>query len=84
MVRAREGNLSPVLLKRLLFDATKLHDSCEGIEQVATLKDPIGEVQERRLLDDGLLLERVSVPIGVIGMIFESRPIALIQIIASP
>jgi glutamate-5-semialdehyde dehydrogenase len=82
MVRAREGNLSPVLLKRLLFDATKLHDSCEGIEQVATLKDPIGEVQERRLLDDGLLLERVSVPIGVIGMIFESRPDALIQIIA--
>lgn len=82
MERSKGEHLSPVLLKRLLFDATKLRDACEGVEQVAALKDPIGEVQERRLLDDGLLLERVSVPIGVIGMIFESRPDALIQIIA--
>ncbi len=82
MERSKKANLAPVLQKRLLFDATKLGDACEGIEQVAALKDPIGEVQERRLLDEGLLLERVTVPIGVIGMIFESRPDALIQIIA--
>lgn len=80
--RAKSENLSPVLQKRLLFDEDKLQDACEGITQVASLPDPVGKVQERRLLAEGLLLERVAVPIGVIGMIFESRPDALIQIIA--
>src|SRR5690554_1063334 len=72
MERSKKANLALVLQKRLLFDETKLGDACEGIEQVAALRDPIGEVQERRLLDEGLLLERVTVFIGVIGMIFES------------
>jgi len=79
---AKKGNIAPPLIKRLLFDENKLKGVCEGIRQVATLKDPIGIVKERRLLDEGLLLERVGVPIGVIGMIFESRPDALVQIIS--
>ena len=55
---------------------------CQGIRDIAKLPDPIGAVKERRLLDDNLLLERIAVPIGVIGMIFESRPDALVQILS--
>ncbi|MDD2297528.1 MAG: glutamate-5-semialdehyde dehydrogenase, partial [Sphaerochaetaceae bacterium] len=79
---ADQENIELPLRKRLVFDQNKLVEACAGIRQVAALPDPIGRVRERRLLDDNLLLERVNVPIGVIGMIFESRPDALIQILA--
>ncbi len=69
-------------LKRLKLNQDKLAAALQGIHQVAKLPDPINTVRERRLLDDGLLLEKVSFPIGVIGMIFEARPDALIQIVA--
>jgi len=82
LLLAAEKKLAPPLRKRLVFDQVKLADSCKGIRDVAALKDPIGMVRERRLLDEDLLLERINVPIGVIGMIFESRPDALIQILA--
>lgn len=77
----REGLAQP-LYKRLVFDDKKLAAVCEGVRQVAALEDPIGRVRERRLLDDHLVLERIDVPIGVIGMIFESRPDALVQILS--
>lgn len=77
----REG-LSVPLRKRLVFDSDKLAAVCGGVRQVASLADPVGRVRERRLLDEGLVLERVDVPIGVIGMIFESRPDALVQILS--
>lgn len=82
ITEARESQLSDALIKRLVFDEDKLASVQLGLSQVATLKDPIGEVLERRLLDEGLLLERVSFPIGVIGMIFEARPDALVQIVS--
>ncbi|MDD4573207.1 MAG: gamma-glutamyl-phosphate reductase, partial [Sphaerochaeta sp.] len=82
ITEARESQLSDALIKRLVFDEDKLASVQLGLSQVATLKDPIGEVLERRLLDDDLLLERVSFPIGVIGMIFEARPDALVQIVS--
>jgi len=75
---AKEG-VSDALLARLKFDEVKLLRVCEGIEALERKSDPIGRVLEQRSLDEGLILSRVAVPIGVIGMIFESRPDALIQ-----
>lgn len=82
LVRAQAEQLGPALQKRLLFDQTKLNEVCTQLRHVATLQDPIGQVLERRLLDEGLLLERVHVPIGMIAMIFEARPDALVQIVS--
>lgn len=70
------------LVARLKFDESKLSGVLDGIKTVASSEDPIGKVLERRLLDDDLLLEKVSFPLGVIGMIFEARPDALVQIVA--
>ncbi|MDY0289832.1 MAG: glutamate-5-semialdehyde dehydrogenase [Sphaerochaeta sp.] len=82
LAQAKDSQLGDALIKRLVFDEEKLASVQLGLTQVATLADPIGEVLERRLLDEGLLLERVSFPIGVIGMIFEARPDALVQIVS--
>lgn len=71
---AERLQLPAPLMKRLVCDQDKLTGICAGVREVASLDDPLGRVRERRLLDEGLLLERVDVPIGVIGMIFESRP----------
>ena len=75
----REGLAAP-LLKRLKFDEGKLADVCQGLLSLAQLPDPIGHTQMSRELMPGLDLYRVSCPIGVIGVIFESRPDALVQI----
>lgn len=79
---AEEAGEKQALVKRLVFSEEKLEGVILGLQQVAALSDPIGKVLERRLLDKGLLLERVSFPIGVIGMIFEARPDALVQIVS--
>ncbi|MBN2271199.1 MAG: glutamate-5-semialdehyde dehydrogenase, partial [Sedimentisphaerales bacterium] len=68
------------LLKRLKFDEAKLSDVCEGIESLIRLPDPVGQVISATELDTGLDLYKVSCPIGVIGVVFESRPDALVQI----
>ena len=68
------------LIKRLKFDQDKLDSVIAGIQQVISLSDPVNSVLEARELDTDLILKRVSCPIGVIGMIFESRPDALVQI----
>ena len=78
---ATRDQLPIPLRKRLVFDSQKLEASCIQIREVAVLDDPLRIVAERRVLDEGLLLQRISVPIGVIGMVFESRPDALIQIV---
>ncbi len=75
---AAEG-LSPPLMKRLKFDPPKLERVLDGIEALEREADPIGRLLEKRELDEGLILSRVAGPIGVIGMIFESRPDALVQ-----
>ena len=76
---ATEG-LAPALVARLKLDATKLAGAIEGVRQVAALPDPVGVRQLHRELDQGLVLERLSVPLGVVGVIFEARPDAVMQI----
>lgn len=80
MAIALEENLPDTLLKRLRFDEEKLQDVLAGIRELMDLPDPLGRTLLHRQLDDGLELQRVSCPIGVIGVIFESRPDALVQI----
>ncbi len=80
MEAGTRDSLEAPLLKRLAFDEKKLSSVCAGLRQLADMDSPVGHTQLRRELDNGLILERVSCPIGVIGMIFESRPDALVQI----
>jgi len=77
---AQNNNLAAPLLKRLKFDQGKLDDVCAGIESLIKLDDPVGKTLTATQLDTGLELYKVSCPIGVIGVIFESRPDALVQI----
>ena len=78
--RSERENLAPPLLKRLKFDAGKIHEACEGLQSLIQLPDPVGATLSALELDQGLELYKVSCPIGVIGVIFESRPDALVQI----
>ena len=80
LARAQEQGVSAAVKKRLKFDEGKLSSCVEGLTQLAGLSDPVGRIQFRRELDEGLILTRVTVPIGVIGVIFEARPDALVQI----
>jgi len=77
---AEKNGIAPAVMKRLLFNDAKLDDVCRGIEQLISLPDPIGRALLKRELDTDLVLTRISVPIGVIGVIFEARPDALVQI----
>jgi len=80
MAESEKNNLAGPLLKRLKFDQNKVDDVCAGIESLIKLDDPVGRTLSAIELDDGLELFKVSCPIGVIGVIFESRPDALVQI----
>ena len=77
---AAADGLSSALVARLKLDAAKLEGAIAGVRQVADLPDPVGVRQLHRELDDGLVLERFSVPLGVLGVIFEARPDAVMQI----
>ena len=77
---AERSKLASPLLKRLKFDEGKIADVCAGIESLIALDDPVGKTLTATQLDDGLNLYKVSCPIGVIGVVFESRPDALVQI----
>ena len=77
----KEGIAGPIL-KRLVFDDHKLHDVTQGISDLISLPDPLFKIQLDRELDTDLHLYRETCPIGVIGVIFEARPDALVQISA--
>jgi len=77
---AEKNKLATPLLKRLKFDEGKIADVCAGIESLIKLDDPVGKTLSATQLDEGLNLYKVSCPIGVIGVVFESRPDALVQI----
>ncbi|TVP67850.1 MAG: glutamate-5-semialdehyde dehydrogenase [Leptolyngbya sp. LCM1.Bin17] len=77
---ALADNLAKPLYGRLKLDAVKLQGAIAGVRDVAQLPDPVGAVQLHRELDAGLVLKRVTVPLGVLGVIFESRPDAVMQI----
>jgi len=80
--QAKKDRLDPPLLKRLAFDRAKLAEACQGIASLIKLSDPVGMTLSTTELDKDLVLYKVSRPIGVIGVIFESRPDALVQIAA--
>lgn len=76
------GNLSQATYNRLKLDENKMRDMIQGIIDISNLEDPIGKVLLKRQLDDGLILTKVSCPIGVLGIIFEARPDVISQISA--
>ncbi len=78
--KSEKEGLNKSLLSRLQLTKTKLNGCIDGVLKVSNLADPIGNRQLHRKLDENLILERVTVPLGVLGVIFESRPDALIQI----
>ena len=80
MEDADSSGVPDAVKKRLKFDEGKLNDVREGIRMLIDLPDPVGRVTLKRELDEGLTLVRQTVPIGVIGVIFEARPDALVQI----
>ncbi len=80
LAAAEKDNLSAPLLKRLKFDENKIADAIAGIDSLIKLDDPVGKTITATELDEGLELYKVSCPIGVIGVVFESRPDALVQI----
>lgn len=77
---AEKEQLALPLLKRLRFDRNKIDEAVDGIKSLISLEDPVGQTLSAVELDKGLELYKVSCPIGVIGVIFESRPDALVQI----
>ena len=80
LANAEAADLEKPLIKRLKFADAKIADVTDGILSLMTLEDPVGKQTLHTTLDDGLELYRVTCPIGVIGVIFESRPDALVQI----
>ena len=77
---AEKSNLPMPLLKRLNYDHHKIEESIAQIRSLIRQEDPIGRSISKMELDDGLMLDKVTTPIGVIAVIFESRPDALVQI----
>jgi glutamate-5-semialdehyde dehydrogenase len=78
--KAASGEIPTALYNRLKLDENKFRAGVAGVDDVAKLPEPVGKVQIHRQLDDGLTLKRVSCPLGVLGVIFEARPDAVIQI----
>ncbi len=70
----RTNNLSSSLMDRLLLNPSRIEDMANAIKEIASLKDPIGRVLDGWVTENNLSIEKVSVPIGVIGIIYESRP----------
>lgn len=77
---ARKSGLAAPLLHRLSLDAKKVDGLVAGLRSLQNLPDPIGHISVRTELSPGLVLERISCPLGVIGIVFESRPDAFVQI----
>ncbi len=78
--KAEEKGIKKALLSRLKLSKEKLDIGIEGVRKVSNLNDPIGKTQIKKEISNGLILERKTVPIGVLGIIFESRPDAVMQI----
>ena len=77
---AAASGIAAPLVKRLKLDAAKLDTLADGARQLASRADPLGTVLARRKLDEGLVLEQIRCPLGVLAVVFESRPDALAQI----
>lgn len=77
-----EGKIPQSTYNRLKLDENKMRDMIQGIVDIYELEDPIGKILLRRSLDTGLILTKISCPIGVLGIIFEARPDVISQISA--
>ncbi len=73
-VAAAEANMNSVMIDRLKLDASRINGMAKGIKEVAELPDPVGEVLAHIERENGLLIEKVRVPMGVVAIIYESRP----------
>ena len=74
MRAAREKGTKDSLLDRLMLDAGRIEGIAAALEDLASLPDPVGVVQQERILATGVRLQRVSVPMGVVAMVYEARP----------
>jgi len=74
MANAKDNNLSSAMVDRLLLDEQRVEAMAKSLQEIAALKEPVGRVLEGWWTDDNIRIEKVSVPIGVIGVIYESRP----------
>ena len=74
MAAAESHGLSSALLDRLMLDAERIEAMASGLESIAALRDPVGRILDEWERPNGLRIQRVSVPLGVIGIIYESRP----------
>jgi glutamate-5-semialdehyde dehydrogenase len=74
MISGEKNDLSSALMDRLFLNEQRVEGMATAIEQIAMLKEPVGRVHEGWIVDNGMKIEKVSVPIGVIGIIYESRP----------
>ena len=74
MEAGRQNNLSSALMDRLFLDEARVDAMAVAVEEIAALKEPVGKVLDGWITEDGLKIEKVSIPIGVIGIIYESRP----------
>jgi glutamate-5-semialdehyde dehydrogenase len=74
LTEARAKGLSPALIDRLALDSARIEAIARGLEEVADLPDPVGRVMAVFTRPNGLVIERVATPLGVVGVIYESRP----------
>jgi len=74
MADGKKNNLTSALMDRLFLDESRVDAMAVAIEEIAALKEPVGRVLDGWITEDGLKIEKVSIPIGVIGIIYESRP----------
>ncbi|MBO5294104.1 MAG: aldehyde dehydrogenase family protein, partial [Clostridia bacterium] len=73
-VTAAKGSVSEVMIDRLRLTNDRIHGMAEGIREVVALPDPVGEVTETVIRPNGLVIQKTRVPMGVVGIIYESRP----------
>lgn len=74
MENGKANNLSSALMDRLFLDENRIDAMAVAVEEIASLKEPVGRVLDGWVTEDDLKIEKVSIPIGVIGIIYESRP----------
>ncbi|MBH9417004.1 glutamate-5-semialdehyde dehydrogenase [Pseudomonas aeruginosa] len=74
LAAGRANGLAPAMLDRLALTPARIDDMIEGLRQVATLPDPIGEIRDMRYVPSGIQIGKMRVPLGVVGIIYESRP----------
>ena len=82
MEAARDGGMDEGKLDRLLFDEGRIRAAADGVRHVASLPDPVGSVVRGYRLENGVRLEQIRVPLGVMGMIYEARPNVTVDVVS--